>query len=388
MARVLFAQPNLQPPGGGQAVAAHMLRALLSHGHDVTLLTQVPFDPVAIDGYFGTDLCLYAQHRMATVVVPSPWDGVAIAGRRIGLSLDLLRSAQLMRESRRRAADFDVVMSAHNEWPVPGPSVSYVHYPSRARPRPAADLRWFHLRAALVAYTRVADAYADFSSADVRRQHLMVNSAWTNDVLHRTHGVRGAVVPPIVALDDDAGAGPPWEQRQATFVCAGRFAPEKRHDDVIAIVRGVRARGHDVQLTFVGQGGPRAEAALRARAAREGFVEVRTGLDRAAYLACLRSARFGLHAMHDEHFGIAPAELMEAGCVTWGHNSGGVKDILGPALTYVDVDDAVARIDAALADAAHMERLRAEVRARQGQFGRARFEASFLAVVDAALAAR
>ncbi len=388
MARVLFAQPNLQPPGGGQAVAAHMLRALLTHGHDVTLLTQLPFDAAAIDRHIGTDLCTHTQQRFVSVVVPSPWDGLAWVGKRGGLSLDLLRSAQLMRESRRRARDFDVVVSAHNEWPVPGPSVSYIHYPSRARPRPAADLRWFHLRAALTAYTAVADSLADFTSDDVCRQHLMVNSAWTNEVLHRTHGVRGTVVPPIVALEPPSPTPPTWAERTPTFVCAGRFAPEKRHDDAIAIVRGVRARGHDVRLIFAGNGGPRAEAALRARAAREGFIEVRTGMERAAYLACLRSARFGLHAMHDEHFGIAPAELLEAGCVTWGHNSGGVADTLGPQLTYVDVFDAVARIDAVLTDAAHLERLRTEVRARQGQFGRARFDASFLAVVDAALAAR
>jgi hypothetical protein len=142
-----------------------------------------------------------------------------------------------------------------------------------------------------------------------------------------------------------------------------------------------------VRLRFVGHGSPDAVAALRARAAREDFIDVDAGLDRAAYVRRLRQSRFGLHAMHDEHFGIAPAELAEAGCVTWGHRSGGVPEVLGDdALTFVDVDDAIARIDAILRDPVALARLRAHTVARRGRYGADRFARDFLDVVDAALA--
>ncbi len=363
-----------------------MLRALLAHGHDVTLLTHTPFDAAAIDRHLGTDLCSVAARLSTETTLPLAERMIGM-GRRLSVSLDLLRSALLIRECRRRERDYDLVVSAHNEWPMRGPAVSYVHYPSRARPRPAADLRWFHQRTLLAAYTAFADRLADFTSADVQRQHLLVNSAWTNEVLHRTHGVWARVVPPVVELAPFGGAGPAWSHRSATFVCAGRFAPEKRHDDVIAIVRGVRARGHDVRLLFVGNGSARAAADLRTRAAQEGFVDVQSGLDRRGYIDCLRNARFGIHAMRDEHFGIAPAEMIEAGCVTWGHRSGGVADVLGPTLTWTDIDDAVARIDRALREPAVMQQLRAEVDARRGRFRRDHFDAAFIAAVDTALRA-
>ena len=41
--RILFIQPNLHPPGGGEAVAAWFIEALKDE-YDLTLLTWTPID--------------------------------------------------------------------------------------------------------------------------------------------------------------------------------------------------------------------------------------------------------------------------------------------------------------------------------------------------------
>src|SRR5262249_61339177 len=55
MARILFVQPSMQPPGGGNGVAAWMLQALADR-HRVTVLTCKRWEPEAIDAVFGTRL--------------------------------------------------------------------------------------------------------------------------------------------------------------------------------------------------------------------------------------------------------------------------------------------------------------------------------------------
>jgi hypothetical protein len=53
--RVLVVQPSLQPPGGGNAVAAWMLQALVA-SYDVTALTWKEIDLDAINRYYGTSI--------------------------------------------------------------------------------------------------------------------------------------------------------------------------------------------------------------------------------------------------------------------------------------------------------------------------------------------
>ena len=131
---------------------------------------------------------------------------------------------------------------------------------------------------------------------------------------------------------------------------------------------------------------PSYERRIRALAATRPWVVVRDGLDRAALLDLMSRCRYGLHGMVDEHFGMAPAELVEAGCLTFVHRSGGQTEIVeSDDLTYVDVDDAVARIDRALVDEAHRQRLCDHLAARRGRFDPSRFCAQVLAIVDETL---
>ena len=64
--------------------------------------------------------------------------------------------------------------------------------------------------------------------------------------------------------------------------------------------------------------------------------------------------RYGIHGMTGEHFGIAPAELQLAGCLTFVPSDGGQTEIVegDERVMYHDVDDAVRKISHVLSDAA------------------------------------
>ena len=55
MKRVLLVQPSMQPPGGGNGVAAWVLQALAGE-HRVTVLSWQPVDIDPVNRFFGTTL--------------------------------------------------------------------------------------------------------------------------------------------------------------------------------------------------------------------------------------------------------------------------------------------------------------------------------------------
>jgi len=368
----------MQPPGGGNGVAAWMLQALVDR-HDVKVLTCVPWEPKVSDAFFGTDL---AARRIQHSTVATWWRQVLGAAP---IPLHLLRDALLLRHARRFESSADLIVSANNEWPLGGTGINYVHHPARARPRPRVDMRWYHRAGPLALYYALSDRLADFDAADVRRQVLLANSDWTAERIRRVHGADARTVYPPVAGPFVERA---WAAREDVVLSIGRFTPEKGFERVVAIVEALRGRGHALALTIVGGAGvPAYERRVRALAAQRPWVTIRSGLERAALLDLMSGCRYGMHGMVDEHFGMVPAELVEAGCLTFVHRSGGQTEIVrSDELTYVDVPDAVARIDRAIVDDVHRQRLLAHLAALRGRFAPATFCAQVQEVVDETLA--
>src|SRR4051794_7948916 len=103
--RVLFAQPSLQPPGGGNGVAAWMLQALHDR-FDVTLLTFERFDVEPINRFYGTQLdARRIEVRRGAPVLSSLISGMPIP-------LGMLRTSLMMRAVQQVRASFDLIVSA------------------------------------------------------------------------------------------------------------------------------------------------------------------------------------------------------------------------------------------------------------------------------------
>jgi len=380
--RILFVQPSFQPPGGGNGVAAWMLEALRGR-HALRALTWTPLDVDEMNRFYGTSV-----RRDELVVERLPrWMTAAIDA--VPSPAASLRYAMLLRRAARLSGRHDLCVSVNNEADFGRPGIQYIHYPWYQRPRPERDLRGIHrVPGLLPLYYWTADRLAGFSIERMKQNITLTNSDWTGRIVQRLHGITPRTLyPPIPARFADV----PWEARRDSFLCIGRFSPEKNLDRVIDIVARVREQVPGVTLCLAGTQDPRDHhKRIREHARRAGdWVWFEEGLSREALLALIPTFRYGIHGMADEHFGMAPAELAAAGCIVFVPNGGGQVEIVDhdPRLVYGDVAGAVSRIASVMRDMEAQRQISERLRTRAQRFSVERFTSTFREIVDEALAA-
>ena len=314
--RVAVLHNTLDFQGGADAVCLAVCAALV-RDHDVTLVTVSETDPADLADRFGVpfsgvDVLSPPETPLVAGVLSraGPWVGPQLAARTV----------HLRRFFRTVSGEFDLAVSTANELAVDLPSVQYVHYPQFHLDRlPDADpgrLNGLWSRLA-------APDHADLADAE-----LLANSAWTADVVAEVYGVRPTVVhPPVDPIEPDR----PWADREAGVVVVGRFAPDKRPLDAIAIVDALRERGHDLHLHLVGST-PRASRRYAERVAvaagKRPYVELERDASRERLERLLTTHRYGLNCKPEEHFGMSVAEYVAAGMVAFAPDSGGQRDVL------------------------------------------------------------
>ena len=377
-ARILVVQPSLQPPGGGNAVAAWMIQALAGR-YDVSVLSWKPVDLDQVNAYYGTSIRADQIRRLEMPrLLQRPIEAMTIGAV-------LLKASLLFRRAKRIAPDYDVVVCGHNETDFGPRCIQYIHYPSRLRPRPATDIKWFHYRPLLVAYYRAAERLAGFRGDRVREAITLANSTWTAGLMTTLYGpsMRPRVVhPPVTAEIPDV----PWDRREDGFVCVGRIAPEKELERVIDIVGRVREQIPAAHIHVAGSRGAAWYTRRIERLAAEhaSWVHLHADIRRDELFQLISTHRYGIHGMREEHFGIGPAELLAGGCIVFVPNGGGQVDIVGiePRLRYSTVGDAVESIVRVMGDPAGQAALRAYLHARRDLFGTSRFVAAIQALVE------
>ena len=373
--KVLLVQPSLDPPGGGNLVAAWMLEALRGE-HALSLLTWQPPDVAACNRHYGTslrggDFAIYSVPALARRL-----------GRLSPTPLALLKDAYLMRRGQALAADHDLVLTCNNEGDFGRRAIQYIHYPKLDRQRPAVDLRWYHASRGLVAlYYRAAARVARLSPPRMKQNLTLVNSAYMAARVRTLHGIAPIVLHPPVPGDFPAI---PWAERDNGFVCVGRLSREKRIDTIVDILRRVRAGGDDVTLDVVGIPDDRTHVRVVRRLAREHAAWMRVHLDvpRDELIRLMTRRRYGIHAMRDEHFGIAVAEMVRAGTIPFVSAGGGPVEIVGTdTLCWSDPTDAVAKIRALLHSPERQSALCQHLAGRAALFSAERFCAALRALV-------
>lgn len=337
--RVLLVHGTLQDPGGGNAVGAWLAQAL-ADSVALEVLTELPWEPEAVDAFWGTSL---ARHQPRQHVVPKPASlflrlRSSLNNVRAATRFDRLRLALLFKEAQRLGPQFDLCITAENFAAFDRPGIQYVHYPATFRPEPvfAAPL--------VQRYYDVCDALSGLTREAAARNLTLTNSKWTARALGEM-GVNARVVYPPVF---DPGPGLPWHERDDVVLCLGRFHPTKRMAAIMAIVARVRESHPGLTLRFIGSPvDPRYTKQMRAVATAHGdWITFHHDLPRSAVVAMLGRARYGIHAMEREHFGMAPAEMTRAGMLVFCHRSGGLVEVVDDEerLLWNDDADAVARM--------------------------------------------
>jgi glycosyltransferase involved in cell wall biosynthesis len=379
MKRVLLVQPSMQPPGGGNGVAAWVLQALVAE-HRVTVLSWRPVEIDPINRFFGTHL---ERGDFETMTVPRSW---RLLADRLPVPATLLKLSLVMRYTRKVSADFDVLFGIYNETDFGRRGIQYVHYPTYLRPRPDVDLRWYHLpEPGLSLYYRLADRIADFSLDRLKQNVTLVNSNWTGRHVRDFLGIETRTLyPPVV----DPAPGLPWDRRRNAFLAIGRISPEKEYERLMKILARVRDTAPDLTLTIVGTWDRHTrgyyQSLTRLGVSLGSWIQFRHNLPRDEVRELMASHRYGIHGMREEHFGMAPAELARAGAIVWVPGGGGQREIVGdePALMYDTDDDAVQKISSTLDNPAEQQRLRQLLAATSEQFSTDNFMRQVRAIVN------
>jgi glycosyltransferase involved in cell wall biosynthesis len=331
--RVLVVQRSLSPPGGGNAVAAWMIHALAGQ-HDVSTITAGDWSTAETNAFYGTAI----PEGITKHVVPAPWRW--LSGLRED-RLTRLRMCSVLRYARRLAAGHHLLITADNFAAFAKRGIQYVHFPADVQPRPA---RWPPL---VNAYFALCDSLVGARWTDAAANLTLANSRWTASGLERLGDVSKPTVlyPPVL----DPGAGLPWSDREDTFLCIGRFHGSKRIETAMSIVAKVRATAMPrARLIVVGTAVDREYTTRmhRLAAGHGNWIEFREHLTRAALDRLMGGSRYGVQAMENEHFGMAAAEMTRAGCLVFGHDSGGTPEVLNgeAALLWHSEDDAVDKI--------------------------------------------
>lgn len=382
MAKYLFVNPTLNPPGGAQGVACWMLQALADCG-DVTVLTWSPPNYAQSDRYYGTDL------RNANITTLNAAPLLRPLLERLRIPHYLIQHPLLARAARALRAKYPLCFSACNDVDFGSPpAVQYIHFPNTPEPpekeqlrlpcpwpsNPVASLLWpFYLR--LVVRLRKRDL-------DVVRSNITIaNSHWTADVYRGLYGtaVNEVIYPPPLGEPRLATA-----PRHRGFLSIGRVDRTKNWPELVEIVARLRELGHEVTLTLVGS---QEDAALLQEikqlvAMHSGWLRLILEPSREEVDELIASHEFGIHGMVDEHYGMAVAELVLGGCLTFVHDSGGQVEIV-PQMEarYRDRDHAVELLHRVLSDTNLCEQLKAAQAQRRDTLSREQFLCRFKALL-------
>jgi glycosyltransferase involved in cell wall biosynthesis len=387
--RILVCYSSLTPHGGAVGVAAWILEAL-RQDYALTLLTLEPTAIEQINRCYGTSLV--ASDFQVRRVSP-------LALGLLGLDPDpgsIQKHTFLMRVAKRLRKQYDLVLGADNEGDFGPPAIQYVHWPflGHVYPhlRPSCDLPWRQKLACLRrGEIRPWMLIADYSWERMKANHTLVNSDWTGRLVKRTYGIDSTTVyPPAPGIFPDI----PWEQREDGFVMTGRLAEMKRYDWCLKILNTVRARFPQIKMHIVGR--PFRESRdyadlLRALAqANSSWVTLHEDISRPELAALMARQRYGMHAFENEHFGMAVAEMVRAGCIPFVHASGGPPEIVGndQRLIYDSAEDAARKIMAVLGNPAWQDDLRRRLALGKESYSVETFMAAIRAQVARALQPR
>jgi glycosyltransferase involved in cell wall biosynthesis len=320
----------------------------LKRDYDVTLITGGKVDLPRLNAYYGTDLqpgeFTIREMRLPLGLHRTP----KFAG---------LRGALFTRECRRLAPRFDVVTSHYNPCDFGVPLIQFVadftfapKLQQALDPTTATVRRWWYgdtilRRAYLGLCERLAPSHAD----NWKKNVTVANSQWTAGILEREFGLVAHRVqfPPVPGNFPTVA----WDEKESGFVCVGRVVPEKRMDAVIGILDQVRRRGFELHLHILGglDDSPFAKKVQALASRHRDWVFLEGRVAGKAKRELMARHKFGINGRESEPFGIAVAELVKAGCLTFIPNGGGQTEIVDhPALTFENDDDAVRKIVAAL----------------------------------------
>ena len=323
--------------GGASAVAIWTIMALKKN-HDLTLITTEDINFSELNAFFGCD------------IKPTELD-VRKISYLLGPALDgfLAKIALTQRYYKRHMKEFNLAIATRCEMDLGKPGIQYIHCPiwndKILRQLGQLPEGWQYRKGIPRSLYKLLCKYiSGFDEARMKENITLVNSNWMGELVKDAYGIESRTIYPPVKKDFPLI---PWEEREEGFVCLGAVSPGKRIEDIIAIVGLVRYSIPLVHLHIIG----RASDPIYTKKIRQlcgenyDWLFWEGQLPREQLANLIAKHKYGIHGMPNEHFGIAVAEMANAGCIIFVPNSGGQVEIVkDERLLYANLNEAESKI--------------------------------------------
>lgn len=328
--------------GGSEAVALWALAAL-KNDYDIHLITTGTVDIPGINQFYGTKL---DPSDFSIIQVRLP------LGLRKTTKFAALRWRFIQRYCQQIAPKFDLMISGYNPCAFGVKGIQFV-----------ADLealptilplrnwkKWWYGKTPLRAlYLKLCDLVSPTDTDAWKENISLANSDWTAALMHQNYGISASVLYPPISPNISGDSN---RKRTNGFICIGRIIPEKRIESIIEILEGVRSQGHDIHLHVIGDAENNSYSRnLKEQARKSNFdwVSFEGRLDERGKNSMIENHAFGISGRKSEPFGIAVAEMVEAGEIVFVPDNGGQVEIVNhDYLVYNSIPDAIKKIDMVL----------------------------------------
>ncbi len=316
--------------GGGERVSLEMAKALREEGLEVIYVTN------SAEGLRKCSELHGLPGDYGVIEVGSLLESILSRTDRFirYRRLLLLQQVYKMREKLESVSTDNLIIDTSTSVPL-NIDVSYIHYPITLGTVESKALHW-----------RLYNLLIERRARRVmgKPKLVLVNSEWTAKVVEKAYGLRSTVLHPPVDVEYYAYDG---GRKEKIIVTVSRLTPEKK----LYTLPYAASRLPDYEWYLVGSTGltkfkeassNAVIGAIKREVRRLGVrnFHVVTNMPRRELRNLLLSASFYVHPLFPEHFGIAVAEAMAAGCIPIVYRDGGAwTDIVSPVSTDLGYSD-------------------------------------------------
>jgi len=368
--KVAIMHHSLNSTGGGERVCINLIEALRERGYDVILATTEKTDWNRVERSLGKSLnveeiSLIPCRLMMFGIYQRPLTGV------------------LTPVLRKKA---DLVINTHGDAIFGSSDITYMHYPVIAlmHERPEAYVKYRRSLFWRIYFTPYELTQRILLRLFLKGSLIITNSKFSARAIEQYLGRKATVVNPPV--DTKTFSPKSFRRKKPNIVLVvGRFTPEKRYD----LIPLIATKCKNAKFFVVGSVSPKNEPYYNeVQSLVEKHSVTNVTLMRDVPLEQLRElyeeASIYLHLMVSEHFGIAVAEAMSAGCVPVIHKSGGAwTEILEAGkygFGYDHIQDCANTINR-LIDS-DLSEMRAKVQRKAQEFSEEAFKRKMMQVVE------
>jgi len=208
---------------------------------------------------------------------------------------------------------------------------------------------------------------------------FIANSRWTAKQSSPHTTTEPIVINPPVNQEFECV---PWQDRLNHFVSFGRISAEKKIEDSIEIIEGIRALGYNIELTIFGKfDGSSYAQGIKNKIKNKKWIHAPGPIYGDEKSKILPKYKYGINTCHREAFGISTAEMLKAGIITFVPFEGAQQEIVNSEnLSFLNVNDGIIKIKSLLDSELITQNIIKDLQERKNNFSKETFRLRVLSI--------